>query len=501
MDLLNGLNDKQHEAVTTTEGPCLVIAGAGSGKTKVLTHKIAYLLSEKEVKPWEILAITFTNKAANEMKERVTNLVGDSAQDIWMGTFHSICVRILRRVIDRLGFDTSFVIFDTSDQKTLIKQIIKQQDLDDKIFSDKSIMYEISNAKNEMLEPAEYAARSIGDFRKEKIADVYKIYQKKLKENNAIDFDDIINFVIKIMLDNPDILEYYSDKFKYVLVDEYQDTNHAQYELIRLLVERSRNLCVVGDDDHQRILPLAPRTQRLHNTPYLAVGKPHRVEHRILELRHRHIERLVARQRLPHGEVWLLGRGGLSHGLDKEVGDHIVGIAPLRGRRIERHIFQRDKPLESRSIEVRTHIRKVQIATVHVAGRIARIAQRASHGWQLCRLLRVFHYAHCRLCRKTAERRQHTSAGAERRGNHILEPHTLATQLCQAGRNCTPINLGIGGRTTETLGEYQHHIRTLRAEQRIRQWRVGSRRKRIRPLGECRLIEEVVTRHIIRARK
>ncbi len=249
MDLLNGLNDKQYEAVVSTEGPCLVIAGAGSGKTKVLTHKIAYLLAEKNVKPWEILAITFTNKAANEMKERVENLVGDSAKDIWMGTFHSICVRILRKVIDRLGFDTSFVIFDTSDQKTLIKQIIKAQNLDDKIFSDKSIMYEISNAKNEILEPGEYAARSMGDFRKEKIADIYKIYQKRLKENNAIDFDDIINFVIKIMMDNPDILEYYSNKFKYVLVDEYQDTNKAQFTLVTLLASKFGNITVVGDND------------------------------------------------------------------------------------------------------------------------------------------------------------------------------------------------------------------------------------------------------------
>ena len=249
MDLLNGLNDKQYEAVVNTEGPCLVIAGAGSGKTKVLTHKIAYLLSEKNVKPWEVLAITFTNKAANEMKERVANLVGDSAKDIWMGTFHSICVRILRKVIDRLGFDTSFVIFDTSDQKTLIKQIIKGQDLDDKIFSDKSILYEISNAKNEMLEPGEYAARANGDFRKEKIADVYRIYQKRLKENNAIDFDDIINFTIKIMMENPDVLEYYSDKFKYVLVDEYQDTNKAQFTLVTLLASKYGNITVVGDND------------------------------------------------------------------------------------------------------------------------------------------------------------------------------------------------------------------------------------------------------------
>lgn len=249
MDLLTGLNDKQYEAVVTTDGPCLVIAGAGSGKTKVLTHKIAYLLAEKGVKPWEILSITFTNKAANEMKERVTGLVGDDAKEIWMGTFHSICVRILRRTIDRLGFDTSFVIFDTSDQKTMVKQIIKSMDLDDKIFSDKSIMYEISNAKNDMLEPEAYAARSMGDFRKEKIAEVYKIYQKRLKENNAIDFDDIINFTIKIIAENPDVFEYYADKFKYVLVDEYQDTNKAQFTLVTLLAGKHGNITVVGDND------------------------------------------------------------------------------------------------------------------------------------------------------------------------------------------------------------------------------------------------------------
>jgi len=159
MNLLDGLNDKQYEAVTKTEGPCLVIAGAGSGKTKVLTHKIAYLMAEKNVKPWEILAITFTNKAANEMKERITNLVGDVVKDIWIGTFHSICVRILRKFIDRIGFETSFVIFDTSDQKTLIKQILKSQNLDDKIFTDKSVQYEISNAKNDMLEPSAYAIK------------------------------------------------------------------------------------------------------------------------------------------------------------------------------------------------------------------------------------------------------------------------------------------------------------------------------------------------------
>ncbi len=249
MGLLDELNEKQYEAVVNTEGPCLVIAGAGSGKTKVLTHKIAYLIDEKNVKTWNILAITFTNKAANEMKERVEKLVGDIANDMWIGTFHAICVRILRKFIDRLGFEHSFVIFDTSDQKTMVKQIIKAQDLDDKIFSDKSVLYEISNAKNEMLDPAAYAVRANGDFRKEKIADIYRIYQKKLKENNAIDFDDIINFAIQILMDNPDILEYYTEKFKYVLVDEYQDTNKAQFTLVTLLASKYGNITVVGDND------------------------------------------------------------------------------------------------------------------------------------------------------------------------------------------------------------------------------------------------------------
>ncbi len=249
MNLLEGLNDKQYEAVVNTEGPCLVIAGAGSGKTKVLTHKIAYLMAEKGVKPWDILAITFTNKAANEMKSRVEGLVGDVAKDMWIGTFHSICVRILRKQIDRIGFDTSFIIFDTADQKTLIKQIIKAQNLDDKLYSDRSVLYEISNAKNEMLEPDAYAVKARGDFRKEKIAELYEIYQRRLKENNAIDFDDIINFTIKILLDNPDLLEYYSSKFKYVLVDEYQDTNKAQFTLVTLLAAKYGNITVVGDND------------------------------------------------------------------------------------------------------------------------------------------------------------------------------------------------------------------------------------------------------------
>ena len=248
-NILEGLNNKQYEAVTNTEGPCLVIAGAGSGKTKVLTHKIAYLISEKNIKPWNIIAITFTNKAANEMKERIGNLVGDVAADIWMGTFHSICVRILRRFIDRIGFDSSFIIFDTSDQRTLVKTCIKTIGLDDKMFTDRSVLSEISNAKNEMLEPEQYTVRANGDFRKEKIALVYEMYQKRLKENNAIDFDDIINYTIKILMDNPDILEYYSDKFHYVLVDEYQDTNKAQFTLVTMLASKNGNITVVGDND------------------------------------------------------------------------------------------------------------------------------------------------------------------------------------------------------------------------------------------------------------
>ena len=248
-DILKGLNDKQYEAVVNTEGPCLVIAGAGSGKTKVLTHKIAYLLQEKNVLPWNILAITFTNKAANEMKERIELLVGDKAKDMWVGTFHSICVRILRKFIDRIGFDSSFIIFDSSDQKTLVKRCLKELDIDEKILNDRSCLSEISNAKNDMLEPDAYSAKVHGDYRREKIAEVYEMYQKRLKENNAIDFDDIINYTIKILLENVDVLQYYSDKFKYILVDEYQDTNKSQFTLVTLLASKNGNITAVGDND------------------------------------------------------------------------------------------------------------------------------------------------------------------------------------------------------------------------------------------------------------
>lgn len=247
-ELIEELNPMQKQAVEQTEGPCLVIAGAGSGKTKVLTYKVAYLL-EKGVKPWNILAITFTNKAANEMKERVEALVGTATADIWLGTFHSICVRILRKFIDRLGFDNSFVIFDTTDQKTLVKHCLKDMNIDSKMFTEKSIINEISNAKNDMIEPEDYCKKHEGDYRKDTIGKVYIEYQKRLKENNAIDFDDIINFTIKIMQENPDVIEYYSEKFRYILVDEYQDTNKSQFTLVSLLASRYGNVTAVGDSD------------------------------------------------------------------------------------------------------------------------------------------------------------------------------------------------------------------------------------------------------------
>ena len=247
-EIIQGLNNKQKEAVLATEGPCLVIAGAGSGKTKVLTHKIAYDIANG-VKPWNILAITFTNKAANEMKERIEKLIGDDAKDVWMGTYHSICVRILRRYIDRIGYKSDFVIFDTSDQRTLVKECLKTLKVDDKLFTDRAVLSEISNGKNEMLEPKAYSVKYAGDFRKEKIAQIYELYQSKLKENNAIDFDDIINFTIKILTENPDVLEYYTEKFQYILVDEYQDTNKAQFTLVSLFASRYGNITAVGDND------------------------------------------------------------------------------------------------------------------------------------------------------------------------------------------------------------------------------------------------------------
>ena len=249
IDLYEGLNKQQYEAVTHTDGPLLVIAGAGSGKTRVLTHRIAHLISEKEVKPWNIIAITFTNKAAKEMKERIANLLGeDIAKDMWVGTFHSMCVRILRKEIEKQGYDRNFLIFDTSDSKTVIKECLRELEMDEKIFNDKFLLSEFSKAKNDMIDPIKYKAKYVSDYRMNKVANVYSLYQEKLKKSNALDFDDIINVTITIFKEYPEVLEYYQVKFKYVLVDEYQDTNKAQDVLTALLAHKHNNVCVVGDD-------------------------------------------------------------------------------------------------------------------------------------------------------------------------------------------------------------------------------------------------------------
>jgi len=249
MELIKGLNKEQQEAVLHTDGPLLILAGAGSGKTRVLTHRIAYLIKEKGVYPSSILAITFTNKAAKEMKERTAKLLGDMAEDMWVSTFHSICVRILRRDIEKIGYTRNFVIFDSTDQQTLVKDCIKELNLNEKNFPYREVLSIIGRAKDELMEPDIYTKMNASDFRLGKMAKIYELYQKKLKNNNALDFDDIILMTIKLFLDNPPVLEHYQRKFKYILVDEYQDTNTAQYTLISLLAQEYKNLCVVGDDD------------------------------------------------------------------------------------------------------------------------------------------------------------------------------------------------------------------------------------------------------------
>ena len=249
MSVYDTLNDKQKEAVFHTEGPLLVLAGAGSGKTRVLTHRIAYLMEEKKVKPWNILAITFTNKAAGEMRERVDKLVGDAAGKVWVSTFHSACVRILRRDIGWIGFDTNFAIYDTEDQKSLMKSVCKQLQVDTKLYKERALMSAISEAKDELVSPQEFALRAQGNFRQETVARVYAEYQRQLKSSNALDFDDLIVKTVEIFQHNPDILDYYQERFKYIMVDEYQDTNTAQFKFVSLLAEKYKNLCVVGDDD------------------------------------------------------------------------------------------------------------------------------------------------------------------------------------------------------------------------------------------------------------
>ena len=249
MSIYDTLNEPQREAVLHTDGPLLILAGAGSGKTRVLTHRIAYLIEEMGVNPWNILAITFTNKAAGEMRQRVDDLVGFGSESIWVSTFHSMCVRILRRFIDRLGYDNRFTIYDTDDQKTLMKAVCKKVDIDTKQFKERMLLSVISSAKNEMILPEEFELNAGGDFAQLKIAKVYREYEAQLKANNALDFDDLLVKTVQLLQTQPDVRENYQERFRYIMVDEYQDTNTVQFKLVSLLAGKYRNLCVVGDDD------------------------------------------------------------------------------------------------------------------------------------------------------------------------------------------------------------------------------------------------------------
>lgn len=249
MSIYDTLNEQQRQGVLTTEGPVLLLAGAGSGKTRVLTHRVAYLIEEKNVNPYNILAITFTNKAAAEMRERVDRLVGIDANGAMIMTFHAACIRILRRYIERIGYMNGFTIYDTDDQKTIMRQVLKKLDLDPKMYKDKSVLSQISHAKDELISPDEFELAAGSDYHKRKIAEAYREYQKQLKSNNALDFDDIICKTVELFGSCPEVLDYYSERFRYIMVDEYQDTNTAQFKLISLLASRFRNLCVVGDDD------------------------------------------------------------------------------------------------------------------------------------------------------------------------------------------------------------------------------------------------------------
>lgn len=249
MSIYDTLNERQKQGVFTTQGPVLLLAGAGSGKTRVLTHRIAYLIDELGVNAWNIMAITFTNKAAGEMKERVENLVGMGSDSIWVTTFHSTCVRILRRYADRLGYDNNFTIYDSDDQKSVMKDVCKRLQIDTKILKERAILSALSSAKDELISPEEYELKAMGDFRKQKIAQAYREYQAALRRNNAMDFDDLIMKTVELFQADREVLESYQRRFKYIMVDEYQDTNTAQFELIRLLADAHHNLCVVGDDD------------------------------------------------------------------------------------------------------------------------------------------------------------------------------------------------------------------------------------------------------------
>lgn len=293
----------QKEAVKKTDGPLLIMAGAGSGKTKVLTHRIAYLMAEKQVAPWNILAITFTNKAAREMKERVEKLLGPAAEDIWISTFHSMCVRILRRDIDRIGINRNFTILDTTDQLSVIKNILKDRNIDPKKFEPRTILGTISSAKNELMNPEQYAKQPLGPY-EQQVAEIYTDYQKRLKKNQALDFDDLIMTTIHLFKRVPEVLEYYQRKFQYIHVDEYQDTNRAQYTLVNLLADRLKNLCVVGDSDQSiyrwrgaDIANILSFEKDYPNAEVVLLEQNYRSTKRILEAANRVIENNIGRKK------------------------------------------------------------------------------------------------------------------------------------------------------------------------------------------------------------
>ncbi|UAL47801.1 DNA helicase PcrA [Sutcliffiella horikoshii] len=301
--LLEGLNPMQKEAVKKTDGPLLIMAGAGSGKTKVLTHRIAYLMAEKQVAPWNILAITFTNKAAREMKERVEKLLGPAAEDIWISTFHSMCVRILRRDIDRIGMNRNFTILDTTDQLSVIKNILKDRNIDPKKFEPRTILGTISSAKNELMTPEQYAKQPLGPY-EQQVAEIYTDYQKRLKKNQALDFDDLIMTTIHLFKRVPEVLEYYQRKFQYIHVDEYQDTNRAQYTLVNLLADRLKNLCVVGDSDQSiyrwrgaDIANILSFEKDYPNAEVVLLEQNYRSTKRILEAANRVIDNNIGRKK------------------------------------------------------------------------------------------------------------------------------------------------------------------------------------------------------------
>lgn len=326
MNYLEGLNDRQREAVLTTEGPLLVLAGAGSGKTRVLTHRIAYLIEEKGVFPGNILAITFTNKAANEMKERIKKLINSKSVDMWIGTFHSICVRILRRDIDRIGYDRNFVIYDQDDQMTLVRDCIREKNLDDKMYKPNSVLSFISSQKDSLIDPDTCIKQNYNDFRKRNLGEIYELYQRRLRMSNALDFDDLILKTIELFVSNPDVLNYYQEKFKYILIDEYQDTNKPQYELVRLLSKKNMNICVVGDDDQSiykfrgaDIRNILEFEKDFPNTKVIKLEQNYRSTKTILEAANYVIQNNYGRK---NKKLWTSNEEGSSVKLYKAMNEH-----------------------------------------------------------------------------------------------------------------------------------------------------------------------------------